>query len=116
LSGHGWSRAWAIAFWARLQEGERASESLAMLMAHSTGPNLFCTHPAGNSWVDVTRSGGRAKEAVLRAKLDGEHRLRPPKGQKIASVRPAAGTLEPGADGTVPVQVKAGRRYRVAFS
>jgi alpha-L-fucosidase 2 len=41
----GWSRAWAIAFWARLEDGERAHESLAALMNHSTGPNLFDTHP-----------------------------------------------------------------------
>ncbi len=163
----GWSRAWAIAFWARLEDGDRANESLAMLMAHSTGPNLFDTHPAGRSWifqidgnfgataaiaemllqshagevhflpalprawrdgrcaglcarggleVDVAWSGGRAREAVLRARLSGQHRLRPPNGQKIASMQPAAGALEPGADGTVPVQLKAGRTYRVTFS
>ena len=45
----GWSRAWAINFWARLEDGGRAYESLAMLFQHSTGPNLFDTHPAGNS-------------------------------------------------------------------
>ena len=47
----GWSRAWAINFWARLLDGEKAWESIAMLMKHSTGPNLFDTHPAGKSWV-----------------------------------------------------------------
>jgi len=45
----GWSRAWAIGFWARLGDGEKAHESLVALMNHSTGPNLFDTHPAGNS-------------------------------------------------------------------
>jgi alpha-L-fucosidase 2 len=45
----GWSRAWAINFWARLEDGVRAYESLAMLFRHSTGPNLFDTHPAGKS-------------------------------------------------------------------
>jgi len=45
----GWSRAWAIAFWARLGDGERAWESLGMLMKHSTNRNLFDTHPAGKS-------------------------------------------------------------------
>jgi len=45
----GWSRAWAIGFWARLEDGEKAHESLVALMQHSTGPNLFDTHPAGNS-------------------------------------------------------------------
>lgn len=47
----GWSRAWAIGFWARLLDGDKAHESLSMLMQHSTGPNLFDTHPAGKSWI-----------------------------------------------------------------
>ncbi|MGA7413052.1 MAG: glycoside hydrolase family 95 protein [Bryobacteraceae bacterium] len=42
----GWSRAWAIAFWARLLDGDMAQESLSMLLKHSTGPSLFDTHPA----------------------------------------------------------------------
>jgi alpha-L-fucosidase 2 len=42
----GWSRAWAITFWARLLDGEKAWESLSMLMQHSTNGNLFDTHPA----------------------------------------------------------------------
>lgn len=45
----GWSRAWAIAFWARLADGDKAWESLSMLMQHSTNLNLFDTHPAGKS-------------------------------------------------------------------
>jgi alpha-L-fucosidase 2 len=44
----GWSRAWAICLWARLLDGEKAEESLSMLMKHSTGFNLFDTHPAEN--------------------------------------------------------------------
>ena len=47
----GWSRAWAINFWARLLDGEKAHESVSMLLQHSTGPNLFDTHPAGNGWI-----------------------------------------------------------------
>jgi alpha-L-fucosidase 2 len=42
----GWSRAWAIGFWARLLDGDMAWESLSMLMQHSTNQNLFDTHPA----------------------------------------------------------------------
>jgi alpha-L-fucosidase 2 len=45
----GWSRAWAIAFWSRLGDGEKAWESLSMLMQHSTNMNLFDTHPAGKT-------------------------------------------------------------------
>jgi alpha-L-fucosidase 2 len=44
--GHtGWSRAWIINFWARLQDGEKAHENVAALLAKSTLPNLFDTHP-----------------------------------------------------------------------
>jgi alpha-L-fucosidase 2 len=42
----GWSRSWAIGFWARLADGDEAWESLSMLMQHSTNMNLFDTHPA----------------------------------------------------------------------
>jgi alpha-L-fucosidase 2 len=42
----GWSRSWAIGFWARLHDGDMAHESLAMLLKHSTNLNLFDTHPA----------------------------------------------------------------------
>jgi alpha-L-fucosidase 2 len=45
----GWSRAWAIGLWARLGDGDRALESLNMLMEHSTGINLFDQHPFGPS-------------------------------------------------------------------
>ena len=45
----GWSRAWAIAFWSRLGDGDKAWESLSMLMQHSTNMNLFDTHPAGKT-------------------------------------------------------------------
>jgi alpha-L-fucosidase 2 len=42
----GWSRAWAIGLWARLGDGDKAWESISMLMQHSTNANLFDTHPA----------------------------------------------------------------------
>jgi alpha-L-fucosidase 2 len=47
----GWSRAWVICLWARLLDGGRAHESLCRLLQHSTGPNLFDTHPAGDGWI-----------------------------------------------------------------
>lgn len=44
--GHtGWSRAWIINFFARLQDGEKAYENLHALLAKSTLPNLFDNHP-----------------------------------------------------------------------
>jgi len=45
-SGHtGWSRAWIINFWTRLEEGDLAHENLVALLAKSTLPNLFDNHP-----------------------------------------------------------------------
>jgi alpha-L-fucosidase 2 len=43
--GTGWSRAWIINFWTRLEEGDRAHENLIALLAKSTLPNMFDTHP-----------------------------------------------------------------------
>jgi len=45
-SGHtGWSRAWIINFWARLEEGGLAHENIVALLAKSTLPSLLDTHP-----------------------------------------------------------------------
>jgi alpha-L-fucosidase 2 len=44
--GHtGWSRAWIINFWARLEEAELAHENVMALLRKSTLSNLFDTHP-----------------------------------------------------------------------
>ena len=43
--GTGWSRAWIVNFWARLEEGDRAHENLVALLANSTQPNMFDSHP-----------------------------------------------------------------------
>ena len=44
--GHtGWSRAWIINFYARLQDGEKAYENLMALLRKSTLENLFDNHP-----------------------------------------------------------------------
>jgi alpha-L-fucosidase 2 len=44
--GHtGWSRAWIITFWARLEDGDQAYENLRALLAKSTLPNLWDVHP-----------------------------------------------------------------------
>jgi len=44
--GHtGWSRAWIINLWARLEDGEQAGDHVLQLLSHSTLPNLFDNHP-----------------------------------------------------------------------
>lgn len=55
--GTGWSRAWKVNFWARLQDGNRAykllksllkptfDENMNLIGGGGTYPNLFCAHP-----------------------------------------------------------------------
>src|SRR5947209_1164044 len=44
--GHtGWSRAWIINFWARLEDGEKAYENVMALLTKSTLPDMLDTHP-----------------------------------------------------------------------
>lgn len=44
--GHtGWSRAWIVNFWARLEDAEEAYANARALLTHSTLPNLLDNHP-----------------------------------------------------------------------
>lgn len=42
----GWSAAWMVNFFARLEDGEQAHQTLYKLLRQSTEPNLFDTHPS----------------------------------------------------------------------
>ncbi|MEP7236630.1 MAG: glycoside hydrolase family 95 protein [Ferruginibacter sp.] len=44
-AGTGWSKAWKINFWARLQDGDHAYKMYGDLLKTSTLNNLFDTHP-----------------------------------------------------------------------
>ncbi|WP_295799475.1 glycoside hydrolase family 95 protein [uncultured Microbulbifer sp.] len=44
-AGTGWSRAWKIALWANLNNGDRAHKILAAQLKDSTLPNLWSSHP-----------------------------------------------------------------------
>jgi alpha-L-fucosidase 2 len=162
-AGTGWSKAWKVNAWARLEDGDHAYLIFKGLLAGSTLPNLFDNHPPfqidGNfggcagiaemllqshageiallpalpkAWptgrveglrarggveVSISWQEGRAIRAGLKPTLDGRHKIRPPKGQKIAAVacggQPVA--MQAGPDGTVTVELKAGRECSVLF-
>lgn len=48
----GWSRAWMINLWARLEDGERSFNSLLEIFKYFTAPNLFDLHPPSIFQID----------------------------------------------------------------
>ncbi len=131
----GWSRAWSIGFWARLEAGEEAWDGLVKLMLHSTGRNLFDTHPAGRSsifQIDGNFGAVAAMAEMLVQSHEGELHFLPAlpgawkdgevkglraRGNVEVDLRWRAGraveaVLRSGADGVVRVRAPKGQRVR----
>jgi alpha-L-fucosidase 2 len=68
--------------------------------------------------VDIDWAAGKATVVVLRPDVEGEHKIRPPRGQQIATIteRGKGLKLGAGADGVVKLKMMAGKEYRITFN
>jgi alpha-L-fucosidase 2 len=61
----GWSRAWVVNYWGRLGDGEKAYESLQVLLKRSTFLDLLDDHPPGVFQIDGNSGGTSGMVGML---------------------------------------------------
>ena len=65
----GWSRAWVVNYWDHLGQGDKAYESLQVLLKQSTFPNMMDTHPPGVFQIDGNLGGANGMlEAIVQSR------------------------------------------------